>query len=225
VIVHHKTNNYIGAIRTNIDRQVLFVPDGDTIINLIYDFSVDVGDSIIIDGIGSQYTFLVVSIDSILITNNYRKRISLMGINYLHEEWIEGIGSTFGLLATWFNRHWEFYDYGLTCYMENGIQIYPERGTGCNLCDILTNTNGIYTRHSITIIPNPLLKESRILYPSEIHPILINVYSVEGRLVYSKDIKDDQNISINRDMFDHGIFILELIDNQNNSFKKKFIAL
>ena len=109
--------------------------------------------------------------------------------------------------------------------MENGIQIYPERGTGCNLCDILTNTNGIYTRHSITIIPNPLLKESRILYPSEIHPILINVYSVEGRLVYSKDIKDDQNISINRDMFDHGIFILELIDNQNNSFKKKFIAL
>jgi hypothetical protein len=224
-IVHHKTNNYIGAIRTNIDQQVLFVPAGDTISNLIYDFSVDVGDSIVIDVIDSQCTFLVTSIDSIVITNDSRKLISLMGMDCLKEQWIEGIGSTFGFFATWFQRYWEFYDYALTCYFENNIQIYPERVTGCNLCDILTNTNGIQTRHSITINPNPLLKESRILYPNEIQPIRINVYTIEGRLVYSKDIIDNQNISINRDMFDSGILILELIDSKYYSFKKKFIAL
>ena len=76
---------------------------------LLYDFSVKVGDTVSyyawwnIGGLARQ---VVESIDSILIDNQYRKKI-----NFIHdkdwngkyeESWIEGIGSTYGIFFAGF---------------------------------------------------------------------------------------------------------------------------
>ncbi|NLL28287.1 MAG: hypothetical protein GX259_05790 [Bacteroidales bacterium] len=74
----------------------VYLHDGDTL-GLIYDFSVDVGDTVFvynpIEGGEMTMDFIVESIDSVFYDGKYHKAISLN-----HDYWIEGIGSHYGLL-------------------------------------------------------------------------------------------------------------------------------
>jgi hypothetical protein len=75
---------------------------------LIYDFTVDVNDTLNINSfLGSGYgsfevEIIIAEIDSILIADNYRKRIKYSCENYEENFWIEGIGSNNGLLGAGF---------------------------------------------------------------------------------------------------------------------------
>jgi len=69
---------------------------------LLYDFSVNVGDTVSFYTLwGERYphmkTQVVESIDSILIDSHYRKRINFNTWYWNQDSWIEGIGSTQGL--------------------------------------------------------------------------------------------------------------------------------
>lgn len=89
---------YQGAIRQDIiNKKVFFVPPAQSSELLLYDFTMETGDTIK----GYLATFnsppdVVAEIDSVLIGDNYRKRWS---INPCYDIYlIEGVGSTFGLL-------------------------------------------------------------------------------------------------------------------------------
>ena len=69
---------------------------------LLYDFSVNVGDTVNFYSLwGGWYpcmqTQVVESIDSILIDSHYRKRINFNTWYWNQDSWVEGIGSTQGL--------------------------------------------------------------------------------------------------------------------------------
>jgi hypothetical protein len=70
-IGHKATNNYTGAIRTGENQCVFFIPDGDTTENLIYDFSVSTGDSVLLEGFHESYYAYIEDIDSIFIGTAY----------------------------------------------------------------------------------------------------------------------------------------------------------
>jgi hypothetical protein len=79
-------------------RSEYYYSDGQE--HLLYDFSVDVGDTVRFYSLWSglqKKEMTVKSIDSILIDNHYRKRINFDHENSGEESWIEGIGSTHGL--------------------------------------------------------------------------------------------------------------------------------
>ena len=73
-------------------------------IGLIYDFDLNVGDSIYIDNYYTTYTSLLVcdSIDTVNINGVFKNRYffssDFFNPNYPAEVWIEGIGSVFGVL-------------------------------------------------------------------------------------------------------------------------------
>ncbi len=81
---------------------------------LIYDFSVQVGDTLKTEKIGSGnvYKSKVIEIDSIYTKVGYRKRIKFLPLNYGwsgscnypdRNQWVEGLGSFVDLISTYFN--------------------------------------------------------------------------------------------------------------------------
>jgi hypothetical protein len=102
----------VGGIREDENKRIFFKgtaihpnkPNQGIFINfeevLLYDFSVNVGDTITYEN-GNFYgdEMIVESVDMIEIGNSYRKKIRFAK-HLRHIEWIEGIGSLEGLLFT-----------------------------------------------------------------------------------------------------------------------------
>lgn len=145
---------YLGAFRQDIiDKKVFFVPPYGSLEVLLYDFNMQVGDTVkgYIEQIAAQKD-TVVSIDSILIGSDYRKRWNInqdYGISF-----IEGLGSTFGLIeqspAGLIGNFWSF---SLICFQQNGQSLYPNSSSNCQL---ITSSNSVDNlSNQINIFPNP----------------------------------------------------------------------
>jgi hypothetical protein len=103
VIADFNRAAYYAAVREDtIGEKIYCIKKDDGIERLLYDFSLNAGDT------ASIYTFWpleipretlikVINVDSIEISGQYRKRINLVPEFEIPESWIEGIGSTYGL--------------------------------------------------------------------------------------------------------------------------------
>lgn len=215
---------YYCAIRSDESDKVYFIPSGDTSEILIYDFSLTEGDSINISSQKFDYYTHVIKVDSILIGDNYRKRLSIKGIYGLDDIWIEGVGSVHGLFAT-YNRYWEFTEYILTCYQENRVPLYISSPDKCFWCDLVTKIDNQLLNKRITIEPNPVSTKAVINIPLNIFPNTINVYNLMGKIIYSKKVSKTDYISIDRKDLTTGILIIEVIYNDNRSYRERIIVL
>jgi len=143
---------------------------------LLYDFNMQVGDTLVDDEFCiSQVT----AIDSIEINGGQkRKRLLLENEEYGFMYWIEGIGSSEGL----FNRIQCYLDgpnTSLSCYYENDERLY-NNGDEC----FIVNTQEFPKLQQISLFPNPTtdhlqLDLSEISTPS----LQIRIFSLLGQEV------------------------------------------
>jgi len=172
---------YKGAFRQDIpNKKVYFIaPSGSTEF-LLYDFNMEVGDTV--QGYTAAYSGdTVISIDSVLVGNNYRKR---WFTNFWYDiYYIEGIGSTYGLLEGSPGGIMDAPYYTLDCMAENEQTIYPDPGINCQ---IITS-----------IKPNDVPEELLIVYPNPVQDVLhidngpdsyIQLFSVAGLLISESEI-------------------------------------
>ncbi len=142
---------YAGAIRQDASvRKVFVVPPAETNEQLLYDFNLTVGDSVlgyIQCNTGPPDT--VIAIDSILIGNNYRKRWFIN--NYYNIYYIEGIGSTNGLLSPSPGYIVDAIG-GQICFIEDDIVLYSEGNNACSLITDVVEANHLI---DVTLFPNP----------------------------------------------------------------------
>ncbi|MDD2799173.1 MAG: T9SS type A sorting domain-containing protein [Bacteroidales bacterium] len=95
---------------------------------LLYDFNLQVGDSIIASWSGLNVTLKVMKVDSLLLNGEWRKRLQMgqhdayYGNDYFLHNWIEGIGSDDGILYSTVL----VMDSGSTllCFHRNGELVY-----------------------------------------------------------------------------------------------------
>lgn len=122
---------YKGAIRQDITaKKVFIVPPTETTEELLYDFNMQVGDTV--KGyIATIYppADTVISIDSVLVGSTYRKRWNINNCYNIYI--IEGVGSTYGLLEISPDCMFDHADYSLTCFQQNGRPLYPDTITNC----------------------------------------------------------------------------------------------
>ncbi len=156
---HYHSSNYIGVSyagcyrNDSIAKRVYFVPADSSNEKLLYDFSIQLGDTIgewwNSDNIPLNYTIIVEAEDSVLIDGVYRRRLSLTPTGHGQGYLIEGIGSTFGLL----NPLMYFENFGdLNCFSVNGQTLYPDSTSPCILVDQINDPSA--TSH-FSIHPNP----------------------------------------------------------------------
>lgn len=134
-------HKYIGAIREDDSKHILFRNFIDTAEIPIYDFNLKLGDTI---SLFSQ-NIIISAIDSVDICGKIRKRFTLSGPSY-HEDLIEGIGYSTGLLGYLHHQSRGESFNRLECYTEMNNSL-------CSECEfILQHKNEII---SSVVYPNP----------------------------------------------------------------------
>lgn len=90
---------YLAAIRTNGPR-VYYVEEGGEEERLLYDFSLDTGDTIRVQYVGlpGEITLKVASVAFMMQDTVSRKVVNFVPIMGIQEVWVEGVGSLFGPL-------------------------------------------------------------------------------------------------------------------------------
>lgn len=174
--------SYKYAIREDTNKRVYCVYENDSVEKLLYDFSINLGDSVWIHPPVFGYTWqdsclaVVDSVDSVLIGGNYRRQLHF----FAHiDKWVEGIGSLYGLIypASFFPDGGNF----LLCFSENDTVKYIDNNLGtCYYKN--TGINEISDNAYFTIYPNPTTGEFRVS-GFEFGVEDIQVYDLFGRLL------------------------------------------
>lgn len=198
-------DEYAGAYREDtLAQKVYYLPSGASSDTLLYDFTVNVGDTLPLSYTVVVSNSVVTSIDSILIDNNYRKRIEISADVGLNVFWIEGIGSTFGLLTT-LEVQFEHY-INLVCFIEDGLTIYPNVTYPC---DSIVSIEERLSEPEIIISPNPALDRIRIQVPENLIVKSVQVCNVMGQIVISQ--KGLGLNSVNITHLPSGIYLLKML--------------
>lgn len=210
---------YNGAIRQDIpNKKVYYIPPMSSIEYLLYDFNMDVGDSV--QGYIASYIELdtVLSIDSVLVGNNFRKR---WYINDWYEiYYIEGIGSTYGLLENSPGYSTDADGYSIDCFMQNELTLYPDTNLFCQLITAIEVIEDISDR--VQVFPNPSKGSFFIKFdqPKDIQSLQIS--DLVGNIVFQKEITDQNQI--NTENLPAGFYLLTIIDSNNSKANKILIS-
>ncbi len=177
-----------GVIRETEDRQVLYRRDGSAYDEILYDFSMEVGDTIIMSGNGFYPNWMfVIETNEILVNGEPRQQIVLEYPWGEQEVWIEGIGSLYGIVDSG-----SLFLMGgstdLLCYYEDGDLIWQNTTPGYNECYIVNPSQ----QGDLVISPTTLTFES--YYESQtIHLINQTDHPVT---ISDIDIQPDNNMLI-----------------------------
>jgi len=173
-----------GFMREDTDKKVWIRWHSDDEEFLAYDFSIDVGDSVLV-GIDNPEYLRVDSITEVVINQSQRKKFWLSAINlptFYNEIWIEGIGSSKGICwsgSVLVVGGW----YRLLCMHENETLIYSN--PNYESCYLITEINEI-ENPSLKIFPNPATTQTSLQLPENtaLSQIQLALYNSSGRLLY-----------------------------------------
>lgn len=213
---------YSGAIRQEVaQRKVYFVPPTDTTEQLLYDFNLQVGDTV--GGYLGSIAYppdTVQSIDSVQIGSTFRKRWQINSCYGIYL--IEGVGSTYGLVERSPGCITDVGSYVISCYSENGSVLYPSSTSGCELITGIDtrNMNGSAT----SIYPNPMHTESTIQLGENFGDGELRLYNAVGGLVAQKSISGQRSLTLDRQNLDVGIYFVQLTDHHGQVTTLKLIV-
>lgn len=190
---------------------------------LLYDFSLDVGDSFEAYHYQNLCLLVVLNIDSIELNNGeLRKRISLIRLDdpnpdqpfygYIH--WIQGVGSLTHLAE----YPWDcFFDnpYHLLCYIENDEYLYTSQSS--NSC-FVTPTREVRAKE-VKIYPNPTSGIIHIESESEIEAI--SLFDLMGREMQV----EFNNYEINLGQLRNGMYELRIQFSSHEEFRTPVIKI
>lgn len=215
----------VGCLRQDTTtRKVYFNTDpsvySDTI---LYDFTLQAGDTCkTLACLNCQSNGMVIrSIDSILIGAFYRKRYNFDTLGTCSLSFIEGIGSTGGILGfcTFFEVGSELY-----CFSENGILLY--NGSHCQgspysgPCNALySNTNDYSSGRTIKIFPNPVSDILNIDHNFS-DALEINLIDVFGTTHYKNQIESGKTSFLYLSELSAGLYFLRAFNKKEYIVKK-----
>lgn len=181
---------------------------GDSVY-LMYDFGVSVGDSIQ----SMYYPSLVDSMDSVqLLNGEYRKRYWLNNI-WNNEVWIEGIGSSRGLLSS--------QDYlfeclsNLCCYIKGNEVLYSGSYDFSIIADcgtfLLLVYSNPFSKLILELSPNPATDFLTIHFSSPDYSTAeIRIADLLGRNLFSGEIKSGESRSVSTEKWSGSVVHCQL---------------
>jgi len=208
-------NNEVCLREDTSTRKVYRIIDGED--HLLYDFSLQVGDSILLDN-GKYYK--VSSITNINVIGGTRRRFNLIhytgNVAGYSEAWIEGVGSYKHPLAPFYTLGSDP-EYRISCSAQNEINIYNwgiERGTSPSDCSMLLNQNNLNDLgQDLIFSPNPFKSELLITTTLNFENTTLKLFNSYGQLVKEINNIHGQNIIIKRENLNSGIYLNQLIEN------------
>ncbi|MFN0189340.1 MAG: T9SS type A sorting domain-containing protein [Bacteroidia bacterium] len=214
---------YAGAFRNDhLNKKVYIVPEADSIEQLLFDFDMQVGDSL--KGFLSVCApnvscDIVISIDSVLVGNSYRKRWFVNP--YYNVYFIEGIGSTYGLLRYIPANMTDHDGINLDCFSQNGQPLYPDT---LGSCPLLTS---IATLPSAEIIikvhPNPSIGNLQVELSSTKNIERWVLHNLNGQMERTDIVQNKNQFEINGIL--PGFYILTLVLEDGRKIIRKIVVI
>lgn len=216
--------NYIGALREDtIQNKILFIPEGNEVETILYDYNLQVGDTLPLGYNIITDDIFVSSIDTIETYGTLRMRWRLSA-QYLGQfaDIIEGIGSTNGLTHPIYV--FEAYSF-LRCYEQDDTLVYLMEGLNCVMptdsCFYLGIAEG--ETLDISYFPNPVTASFTVNFtknfPGE---YTLEIYNQFG--AYQKGLQLSGGIeTVNIEDLNSGIYFLVLRDEFSILDKQKII--
>lgn len=213
------TTGYKGAIRQDtVSRTVFIIPPTTVTEQLLYDFTMQVGDTV--KGYIETNTNpkdVVASIDSVMVGDNYHKRWNI-NPNYFIS-FIEGIGSTYGLIESSPGGVVDWAGICITCFQQNGVLLYPDTATSCKL--ITSVPPGDMKKDNFKIYPNPSHGSFTVEFDQLMNIEEIRLTDLLGRIILRQQPGKLQKIEIGN--LQNQTYILTIIDKAFNTTNKKII--
>jgi hypothetical protein len=212
---------YIYGIREDSSGKVYFVQRDNENERLLYDFNLQLNDTFFIC---NNATIYVTSIDTVMLLNGeLRKRIQF---EPGPETWIEGIGSTDGIVADGgfyycitFGEDFPF----LNCFTKNGEILYMNEWSSYPCLDGMTALPNL-SRKSFSLYPNPFSSNVTIVLPNSDLPVELNIFNLLGELLHHQELRD-QYTTINRNGIPSGIYIFQLVGSEGQIMTKKVMII
>jgi len=200
-----------GFIREDSTQKVYYKYNLAVNEKLIYDFQTNINDTFYF----TQYEYLTVcGFDSIKINDHYRKVINLCSPqSYILEKWIEGIGSTRGVIYSGYSLITGS-DFELLCFYENDTLSYID--SSYNEC--YYNTYGaienIFVNSSFIIYPNPATQTINISFNNQQNmPYTFELYNNYGEIIFKKQIINSTSFELSN--ISNGVYFYIIKDNKN----------
>ncbi len=205
---------------------VSWIPDGPDYlpIDTLYNFDLEVGDTVAFFEDTPSFYFYVKSIDSVKLENDIlRKRISIYKDAIDTPEidtttrvytWIEGLGELeYGLIYPFCFAFNPSCGDNLICYQEGESIVYESFPLACS---ITTSTNAHLGDSFVKLYPNPFSQRLN-LELTKSKEVLILIHDTSGKLLLRRKenkgfYKDNFPLDLNE--LERGVYIITLITNE-----------
>lgn len=197
----------IGFIREDTSLKKVYIKRNiSTQEELLYDFNMEVGDTLQGYIANPTEVDVVQSIDSVLVGSGYRKR---WNINIPYQiNFIEGIGSIAGLVERSPGNITDQSNYLTTCFTQNNIHLYVSGNFNCNLIDNVTNQ--INDQEFFSVHPNPFNEIATVSHNLPVENLEGSLYNTYGQLVRKNIDVKSKSFQIARESLNPGIYFLQL---------------
>ncbi len=200
-------------IREDSDKKVWLLDNNQEI--LLYDFSANVGDTIPSKGGYDMFSLIIDSITNVTINQTVRRKYWLSPLQYSYEyseTWIEGIGSSKGLLNS-SSMGISGGSTELLCMHNNEDLVYMN--PAYNTCDTVSKIKEENKKLSFVIYPNPA---KNIVQFKNIPPSVqeVEVYDIAGKLIKKTNLNETQILNI--EDLKQGVYLVKA-----NKFVQKLI--
>jgi|APTNR8051073442_1049403.scaffolds.fasta_scaffold00571_17 hypothetical protein len=210
---------------TRIDGQKVWViANGATQEILLYDFGVEVGDTLHLQFVDFDQglDYYTESIEQINIGGVLHKMIRFQTSYGIPDVWIEGIGSIMGPL----DRGFFVIDAqpALTCYLKDGDVVYKtaaeQECEGGLTCAIVSGNGEVPDLNAFKVFPNPA--NAAIWIKSDVPgPIQVEIFTADGRLVSKAAYPDGQFTQVSTESLAPAIYLFRIAP-KDNPFSSKF---
>ncbi len=209
--------NIYALIREDTAKKVhLYLPDNNGIFSndtgefVIYDFNLNIGDTMITNHFNTSIINIVTDKDSITLNGESRVRFTIKrpfyGFTYY---WIEGIGSDMGLLGNYYIPFEGSHE--LICYHHLTLDYISPQFTDCKGYLGIKENN----LQPISISPNPATDKLTVNVTERI--LQLSIYTLTGKQIKTyRDIDNTIDISELPD----GIYLLQLQTETGITYRK-----
>ena len=199
---------YKAAVRDS-NQQWFFVFSWDSNETLAYDFNLNTGDTITLDY--NDVTLRVNEVDSIFLAGQYRKRMKMSFIydlsGFSYEDWIVGIGSTFGLLDPGLSIVCAGHQ--LTCFHQDEVLIYTSMpDSNCRYSYV--GTNKFESGTGLKIYPNPAKDKIMLKFDENCENCSAQLFDIMGRQQSAPKQFNSNEVEIKREELKSGIYYMRI---------------
>lgn len=194
---------------------------------ILYDFNLEVGESAFVKNVfcgDEEIPITIINIDTVEYFGKNLKRWHIGDNGFEEEFWLEGIGSLNGPLYTkyWYCivcPVWE-----LLCYHNNNTLEFIISGeTECFQNTVGINDNYGQEKYDFSIKPNPAKKGTDIYLETISKPARIDIFNYTGLLIKSFKPKNKNNIRIETNTLESGLYFITIKTNKNRMKTKKVL--